>query len=240
MSPKRIAICISGLARTYKKTIDNFKSKVLTGGHDYDIFLSTWSEIDSKTTTEFVIRHCKVDKGNISNSALNCYNPKTLEIEKQFKWDKKLVDKFNKNKRPDCYVPSTLFMFYKIWRADLLRRKIEKEFKFTYDIVVRTRFDMSMTKSIVYDLQNHDILMPKMTSSKCNIFGMKWINDTFAIGTSDSMRIYSDLHLHLEEIFNSHIPFQPEIMLNEWIERNKLSVGTPNSHPLIVRSDTKP
>lgn len=232
---KRIAVCISGLARTFDKTIDDFHSKVISGNHDFDIFLSTWTDLDSKVSTEAAVRSGGVCDGSLSEKSLDAYGAKSVEVEKLFEWDPKLVEKYNKNKHTHCFVPATLFMLYKIWSADLMRRKAEESFGFKYDLVVRTRFDLRMTEHVSYDIGDNNIAVPPMTDDKCKQFNRAWVNDTFAIGTSDAMKAYADLYLNVEKMFDAGVPFQPEIMLKEWLLWNELSVGTPNSYPLILR-----
>lgn len=232
---KRIAVCISGLARTFDKTIANFRQHVLDADNcEFDIFISTWDQVDSKKSTEVAVRDRKALDGELSEVDLRVYSPALIEVESLFEWPRETIEKY-KIKRSDTYVPSTLFMLYKIWCADLARQRFEKIHNFKYDLVVRTRFDLRMTERMKYDLGNFDILIPKMRTPTCTEFNRTWVNDTFAVGTSDSMKIYSDIYQNIDKLYDSGVPFQPEIMLNTWLHWNGLKMGEPNAYPLIVR-----
>jgi len=232
-SHKRIAVCLSGLARTYKDTVSNFKSCITPDGNDYDVFINTWNTNDSTSSTEYSVRNRGVSGGFINHQDIVYnYNPRSIEIEKMFEWDD--FEKYDR-KRSDTFVPSVLSMFYKILAADKMRRKVEDSVGFKYDMVVRARFDTKMTNVLDYDLGDNDILIPKMWSSKCVQFDKKWVNDTFAVGTSEAMAIYSNLFDSIDLLYDHGFPFQPEIMLYGWLKRYDLKIGIIDSYPQILR-----
>lgn len=236
----RVAICISGLPRTYEKTIDNFRSMVMS--NECDVFISTWDQNDSKVSTEAAIRNEEYNKSRAEIDRLaEAYQPKLIEFEPEFKWDERLIKKFSQRKRKDTFVPASLYMFYKVWAADQMRQRYARSHGIEYDVVIRTRFDVIFDSPLGYDLSyfTPTMILPEMWTERCDQFHLPWYNDTFAIGKPEEMAVYANIFHHIEEMFDDGIPFQPEIMLCEWLKRNGISVTNECPYPRLVRVSGK-
>jgi hypothetical protein len=80
-----------------------------------------------------------------------------------------------------------------------------------------------------------DLCLPPMWSDECTQFKLPWCNDTFAYSSPQAMTIYADLFNNLDRLFDDGIPFQPEIMLCEWLKRNSIKTSYDCPYPRLVR-----
>ena len=103
---------------------------------------------------------------------------------------------------PDRYMFS-LPMFYKIFDANSLKSAHEAKNNFIYDTVIRTRLDL--------DFENLDEIVSIIKSKHSNNeictttndkAGDLFLNDTFAIGNSQSMDQYADIFSMLPKYWN--------------------------------------
>ena len=132
----RIAICISGLPRSFKRSYPLLE-KVFLSKYNCDIFISTWdwqvNQIQKKQETRdqfgrsipIVGTHWWPQDGNVTEF-IELFKPKQLEIEifnddtLELKFNYSLYQKYGIN---NSFLP----MFYKAWRANELRLEYEKE-----------------------------------------------------------------------------------------------------------------
>jgi len=112
-------------------------------------------------------------------------------------------------------------MFYNIYQANKLREDYEKENNFKYDLVIRTRPDLSLESVLDLNsikLEKKEILMPNNAW-----FGDPLANDVFAAGSSDAMSIYADLYpLKIKEYNNNGVIFHPESILGAHLLSNQI------------------
>jgi hypothetical protein len=103
---------------------------------------------------------------------------------------------------PDRYMFS-LPMFYKIADANALKKEHEHQHNFTYDTVIRTRLDLdfnNLEEIITIAKSKHlDNELYTTTNEKADDF---FLNDTFAIGNSQSMDQYAEIFSMLPEYWN--------------------------------------
>lgn len=85
---------------------------------------------------------------------------------------------------------NSLKMFYKIWRADRLRIKLEKSKSISFDYIIRMRPDTNITSFSFKNLPNleKDEIFTDYFIETHNRF---ICGDSFAIGSSNAMNVYS-------------------------------------------------
>lgn len=222
----RIAICISGLTRTYKQVYDNFVSCLINPNrhHDIDIFISTWLESDSNTSHQFKRNQKIYDSNTDISDLISLYNPASIEVEDKVQLGG--CEKYSKRKSKTSVPAATMSMWYKIAKCDQLRRNREEAVMKKYDWVVRTRFDLIHPERIVVDELNKDrIYVPKMWNRVFPDSGDEWINDKFAIGPSQMMRVYSDVFYEIDSAWEDGALFQPEVLLHACLSENQIPVS---------------
>ena len=216
----RVAICISGQSRDVKNTIDNIKN-CWQNYDQLDFFVHTWINPDRKpfrpdTPSDF--------SENDIDLIIDRLIPKSILVEYPKKFNKEYVDSTNwgcyhptKNPNPSQNIQS---MFYSICMANSLKKKYELENNFTYDCVIRCRFDYFFTKK--YDLKTFD-LNSLNTKSDCTHTEYA-INDHLALSNSKIMDKYCDVFFNLEEYYKIGIEFNPEVILGYHILNNNIGV----------------
>lgn len=141
----RSAICISGLGRTYQKTVDRFYTNLyepLRRLGTVDVFVSMW---DGHIGTR------PEHQGNelvVVEDIKRLYRPLSIEIESYrqmshlFEWPRYTSRACGVYTEDHVFLP--MLMQYKVWRANELKRDHEQIARQPYDLVVRTRFDWEL------------------------------------------------------------------------------------------------
>lgn len=225
--PKRAAICLSGLVRTYRQTYDNFRDGLLTAnpGWQFDIFISTWPTEHSNRSMERTRRIAWTNglaepfpENLIDYQDLHTkYHPVVLDIEAPFEFD---VPWYVPT--PGTNIQSLMSMWYKIWRSDRLRRRHEVFHNFRYEAVIRARFDTMFSFPIkLDDLDLSKIHCPSMMQPRAHP-DYDWTNDKFAVSTSINMARYCDWLTYIPILIGRGVPLQPEILLCEHLKQQGL------------------
>lgn len=239
-SNKRVAICLSGLVRTYRQTFENFKAYLIdcNPGYDIDIFISTWHYEMSNNSMERTRRIAWYGDNSPlfpevfidSCDIISKYNPVS------FNRDRHIL--FNQDwyvETPGVNIQSLLCMTYKIMSCAKLCRAYEDTHKFRYDVVVRTRFDSILPFPIVFDsLDLSELLVPSMMQPRIYV-DRDWVNDKFAVGNSDDVYNYSMWFNSFAEMVLDGVPVQPETLLSEHLKRLGIKYRTIGSEIELIR-----
>jgi hypothetical protein len=221
----KTAICLSGHMRSYQKTVSSLNDFIIKP-LQADVFIHTWEHLGWSY---------HVDAGSMRVATIfqnkeieKLYKPKAFLIEKMVKnlgarYRKLLVDK----RSADAIVN----MFYKIYQADITRQKYEK-FHGKYDLVIRVRpdlyFEEPINKDDIEDAVNNDVLyLP-------NCGHYDGLNDQFAFGNSEVMKIYSYCFMDIPNIAVD-IPFKPEVLLRQYLVKNKIPMKFSDVNYVIKR-----
>lgn len=234
----RVAICLSGLVRTYRQTYDNFKTQLLDPNqhHSIDVFISTWPTDHSNNSMERTRRLAwygastppfpeePIDYYDLQEK----YKPKCLAIEAPITFK---VPWYVPT--PGINIQSLMCMVYKIYACDLLRRSNELVCGY-YDVVIRMRFDGALPFPIIIDQLDLDsITVPSMMQERYHP-DYNWTNDKFAAGNSASMTAYSNWYLHMEFLSKQAL-IQPEIMLNQHLVNHQIPIKEWGEELPLVR-----
>jgi hypothetical protein len=127
-------------------------------------------------------------------------------------------------------------MTYKIYACDLLRRQYENLKGFTYDVVMRARFDCLFPMPIVIDdkFDLSVITAPSMTQPR-PFPNRDWLNDKFAAGNSNIMTIYSNWYNNFVPMVMRGVPLQPETLLAEHLNEAGIRYAPWGSEMEMVR-----
>ncbi len=136
--PKRIAVCFSGLMRTYRQTYQNFVDTILEANKEniVDVFISTWPTELSNNSMERMRRLSWYGEGIKPfeeeiidfSDIYDKYKPKAIQIESPIIFPSEWY-----TPTPGVHIQSLLSMTYKIYTCDLLRRQYETVMGFKYD-----------------------------------------------------------------------------------------------------------
>lgn len=246
----RIALCISGQARSIEENFPNIKSKFL--GDNVDVFVHTWFDKKDVNKKFYEINgYDKFDKNieqktylkeNTEELIRHLYKPKDILIENQkafipehLAFRKKTpagndIDNPYKNKwfiRPQ-YMFS---MFYSINKSNDLKKSYELKNNFTYDCVIRCRFDLNfLSKKINFNNLDMDFVYA-MRHSHCSYS----FHDTFNFSNSNNMDKISSVFYHIDNYYKKGVEFCPEIMLGYHLVSNNLPIKIINFNYNIYR-----
>lgn len=147
MSKLRVALCFSGQMRNFEDCVDSLYTHFLDRDkYDIDVFVSTWRKRGANSTNPGT-KNNKLDTITADHIEAQFSNVRKVEIED-----------FKKVCSDDIYqqIGLLLPMYYKIWRADKLRREYEVANGFTYDWVIRSRPDILFRKDSDFSFEDLD------------------------------------------------------------------------------------
>jgi len=223
----KIAICISGLPRSYKEGFKELKTHFLDK-YDCDIYIHTW--LDTKTTYETGHKFAPKAYYNFTEedyqNILDLYQPKSYEFQKPIPFDDNKITGFKLG-----------YKLHNILSAACSAQScfnLLKQSKIKYDLIIRYRFDLQFTDYVSPEcifLKN----LIDIDSTKLSIFAYPEeedgtptrtceIDDIFAVGNYEVMeKFYSYFSWILYYIYvgdeykdwlNSHIQ-NPDIISAE-------------------------
>jgi len=209
----RVAICFSGMPRSYKMVYESHKKYIFDvlndQGIEYDIFIHTW---DNK------VKYPKYlpDEGN-TKDLIELYQPTSYKIEtyddnkinellhnsKVSEYHKYIDHNNNLNDIKDwigggLLTNNNISLFYGLNESNNLR--IESGIK--YDIVIKTRFDnMMFDKLNIATLSNEEntVFCP-MGYEPDDRERLGTVNDILAVGNEQSMNVYMSLYNRLFDL----------------------------------------
>ena len=221
LGPKRIAICLSGQIRSWRKCIDswNFIYKNVPNVQ-VDYFIHTWDENSYPAKFGNTKETVKIEQEEIDEITKRL-NPKKISFDKS-----KSFSSLNNNASLDS--SPYLSQYYGVLKCARLKKQYEIENNFLYDVVIRLRFDLFMSQPILVD--------PNLVIKERTIYGIHYGYDfdkrCFRFGDmffySDSMtydilsEYYYGVHLLPDYWFDSSIP--PEFAWHYYFKNNNIDL----------------
>lgn len=197
----KVALCISGMSRSFKKTYPSVLKHVIER-YNPDVFISTW-----KPT--FVDRDWWPDV-DPPEELIELYKPIKFDIEI---WNEARQKSFETNefkKNADwggAAVSRMIPMFYKIYLANLHCFIHQLENKFRYDVVIRCRSDLEFHGDLVLEQpQPNTIYFPQINNQN-------GVNDQFWYADSDTSNAVCGLYLSIGELWHAGIIIHGELLL---------------------------
>jgi hypothetical protein len=212
----KIAICISGQPRFVEEMFPNFKKNILDSNpnHEIDVFVHTWysEDIIEKPLYDNVYSSfsggAKIPK-NVIDTITKLYNPvrfeynANMEMYKNINWggsdERKWKSHVESSLSKEDWIKKKTIDTYSYWYSNLKVNLLKKEFEllnnFTYDLVVRTRFDNIYNSPILFDRLSPDNLHYQELNQPPGCVS-DWIN----ISSSKNMDIISSIFTTLETI----------------------------------------
>ena len=99
----------------------------------------------------------------------------------------------------------------------------------TYDCYVRNRPDIQFSGRVHLENEPGKVYIPHGNDYR------EGINDQFAFGCYESMRVYFSLYLYHERYFNQGVMFHPEGYLKHHLEQNGIEIVRVNPTQAILR-----
>lgn len=134
----RVAVCFRGQLRTYKRTLENLKrffNTIDNGNATIDYFFHTWNDN----------LYFPTDRHKLSALENNTYKLADYDetfLKEQLNPKMYIIEDHKKYKKRSTTTEHWGALFYSIFHANELKKKYERINKFTYDLVINTRFDL--------------------------------------------------------------------------------------------------
>jgi len=129
---KRIAVCLSGQARTWKFCFNNITNFLKHKDYEFDFFIHTWENNLYSPSVNLNYVYDTDVKEYISS-----YKPKLFKIQDENKFNKRIAGKL---KHRD-YINS-LYSIYSFKQSIVLKQIYERNNNFKYDYVIKLRPDV--------------------------------------------------------------------------------------------------
>ena len=230
----KIALCLSGIPRNLNKAYPNIKKQLLDP-YSPDVFIHTWYNKEDIGVPLFNSWGQKIEEqldNFILSNIFEKFNPKKLLVENQIDFD--LPKKLNFPK----YGFNMVSMLYSINEANNLKKRYEEENNFTYDIVIRSRFDLNIFGNL--DLFSLDLDNKIHCLKECPHFN--GVNDQFAVGSSQNIDVFSSSLSVIPELWNMHPYFNIEsvcgetvVYYNTWL-KNQIEINILSNDYTLLRS----
>ncbi|MCZ2224453.1 MAG: methyltransferase domain-containing protein [Chitinophagales bacterium] len=233
----KVAICISGHLRTFDKTYNSFLSNVIIPSQEkvarLNTFISTWETIGthgSKGNSDDHLSNIKtIDKKYEIEKILN---PVDLHIDQYYEYEE-FLQKFRKdinNHHVDTYVA----MFYNMYNLKKMIEKYENENNIKYDLIIRTRSDLLFRSKVNFcDFQKDYVYSPTIGR-----YFQNGMNDQFAIGNNENMKIYFNIFEKLAEYIKTRrdLP-RPEHLIRHHLFSNGVPLKNFQVNYAILRAN---
>jgi hypothetical protein len=219
----RVALLLPSHYRNGNQCFLNLK-KHLLDLYDVDLFLHMWDTYgytfngvpappQAYKKYGFDRLSPKIDINNI----VNLYQPIKIVIEDYSKFEhqiKKVADLYKDKCGVHDNCETIVSLQRKVYLCNRLKQEYEQRNNFTYDVVIRGRFDLLLNEDIKFGDLNI-IHTPKYLSYET-------ISDVFAYSSSKNMDYYSSCYLNFQNIYNTGIEFNPHNILLKHLQMSPI------------------
>jgi hypothetical protein len=207
----KVALCFSGLPRYVTQTWSYWKASVLDV-YQPDVFVHTWCEPPESEVlkTQLFSLYAPV------SCVVQAPQPQEVSIYKERIW-------------PHRTTPTgVLSQWYSIKHALQQRKQHEQLRNFTYDVVIRARFDWYLQSVL---LEQNDVWntahTPTLAGHKFKFRNqvLVGINDQFGYGASHTADVVSELFDQIPYLYqNEQVDFCSELFLKAHLHANQVQV----------------
>ncbi|HEY3783180.1 MAG TPA: hypothetical protein VGL56_19040 [Fimbriimonadaceae bacterium] len=199
----RVALCLSGMVRTLAKTYPSLK-QCLIDPYKPDVFIHTYDKMgirDLPVSSPWLTSLLRTKA--IMIQSLDDWTPKFRQERDRLYSYPGPVWPLNVAPESRWKLANILAQAWHVNQCDLMRREQERKEAFKYDLVIRARMDnLFSTIPAPLGSQVHRAY-PEKTVYFPDHSGYGGICDQYAMGDSNSMSVYADYHLHIEQTYRS-------------------------------------
>lgn len=231
----KTAVCISGRL-AYLKNHENIREHVINP-YRADVFIDTWIPFSqssaqwSPSAEDWEKIRLYGDMPDIEDpnvqEFINLFQPKLINMEHfdLMPLTHQVRSVLPRGTRtadggdsPGTKRENVMFMWYKIWKCNQLRKLYESINRIRYDVVIRMRFDTSFDSFPVIEPTRKTIYIPQGGDHGGGIC------DQVAIADSVAMDMYCELWNEVYRYNTAGVTVHPESLLRKHLEVNKLNV----------------
>ena len=204
-----IALCLSGQPRDLEEGINSLKKNILNCNPNYqfNIFAHCWYD-------ETLIGKPFDSAQKLQDKKMGVWKTNTPELihslkpkDLWFEYPQEFKEFHSLTLTDDASQSKMASLFYSIWQANEMKKNYEKVNRMTFDLVIRSRYDLFFYQSLdikSLNLPAKDfILSPsRFQEIRQNVFnGGKTLTDLFAVGTSKSMDVFCGVYPNFKNLY---------------------------------------
>jgi hypothetical protein len=207
----KVALCFSGMPRYVAQTY-NYWRKCLLDVYAPDVFVHTWCDQDQADS--------------LKSQLFSQYAPVSCVVQPEIPQD---VSIYKERIWPHRTTPAgVLSQWYSVKHALQQRKQHEVLRGFTYDVVIRARFDwfleqVSLEQNDAWNIAH----TPTLAGHKFTLRGqpLVGINDQFGYGASHTADVVSELFDHIPNLYqNEQVDFCSELFLKAHMHMNNIEI----------------
>lgn len=216
----RKAICLSGQPRGMFECYDNLVKNVLEPNDWPDVFIHCWYDPNEEGEQYRHDLPFQKPGKRLHESFEKMYNPIVYKTEPQIEFPG--LETYNSILQPDDerFIKSIQSMFYSIHECNYLKLQYELYNEFSYDMVMRLRFDLQIYEPIIFE--NYDKSVLNVYNDCRHECGC--LTDHIALSSSENMDYYSQTYNNIERMYNSGCPFCAEIFLGRTLKECEVKI----------------
>jgi hypothetical protein len=243
----KTAVCISGQPRFFDVGY-HFINQNIIKPNDCDVFLHAWYD-KSKNNKEYSCASWNEGMSDCSHNdtdkfLLEMYQPKLhlFEPEHESFPTPRDIEEYKTKNTTDSTANIIFSMFNSICKSIQLKEQYEKENDFTYDCVVRLRYDCAVIDPMnLEDISKHNDF--KNSIYYCDVIrNPNVMCDYFNFGNSENMNKYAEIFDNLDSYWNEDkaVMCGEEMLTYHITKHHKMNaVGLPISTLLIRDRELK-
>jgi len=205
----KIALCMSGHARTYAQTFETWRDNLLAH-HDVDVFFHVWDTLGPRTYGRGAPGHSGIEQSELLNldHLINIWHPTLAIMDKYVYFHQHFDTKSAKWYRTrealglrDIDRPlGNMSMYYKWRECNNLRLRHAEQHNITYDMVIRSRPDIALREQLPAEcFHNNSVTYIPIAGS----WAENEISDYITLGTSEQLNHWCSIYDQLDEKYTS-------------------------------------
>lgn len=197
----KIALCLSGQARSFEKGYEYHKKNLLDK-YDVDVFIHTWYDNNESQLGKY----------------FELYSPVATMVEQPLvgDFDQRYTNTPNAERHPPRY---TVAMFYSMFKSCEMKVAQELTTKVEYDWVIKSRSDYALNVEIPFkELDNTKVYIPNCRMVPERDFG----NDQFAFGGSNVMNKRMSIYQNMNHYYDQGVQMIGEDMMRAHLHHSNL------------------
>jgi hypothetical protein len=215
----KIALCLSGQPRGLPDAFNFLKENLIEPNNITDIFVHNWFDPSLIGKPFDSAQPCQSDKVGVwsenTEQHLKSLFPKKIILEQP----KNFNEFCDLQNLPHAIQTRLASAFYSSFTCNELKKEYENLNNFTYDLVVKTRLDILYHKKIIIqnfinDLDSiyvadmhHSMRANDSYPTQKSGWTYSSLGDTFAIGSSKNIDIFTSVFTKFKDIYNDIWPY---------------------------------
>lgn len=206
----KVALCISGQIRNIEKTYPSIYENIIKP-NNADVFIHAWFDKDNLQSYSIDQNREAQLTSDIDKKIIELYKPKKILFEKQKcfansysnlyvpdSWKEGALQMMSKTKEKTLdtanlhIIQNSMSMWYSIYKCNELKEEYAVENNFSYDYVIRTRFDLILCEPLYVSNYDGNKLHYININQPDNI-----VCDWFNFGNNTIMNVYASMYLQI-------------------------------------------